>query len=255
MHTVHTAAKKIIRLVSAAVDAALLFAALALLAVGGYALWDANQVTLAAGPGQYAIYKPTEENEGLSFAQLRAINPEVFAWLTVYGTNIDYPVAQGADNMKYVNMNAEGKYSLSGAIFLDCGSSADFSDFSSILYGHHMEKKTMFGEIGMFADRAYFDEREYGSLYYGGREHGLEFFAFLHVDAYDEEIFRTGITGEDEQEAYLGALISAATHTRGTGVTADDRIVLLSTCSSGTTNGRDILVGKITDTGGEDAEI
>lgn len=247
---VRAVAKKAVRLVSAVVDAALLIAALALLAAGGYALWDTNQVTLAASPGQYAVYRPTDENEGLSFAQLRAINPEVFAWLTVYGTNIDYPVVQGKDNMKYVNTNAEGKYSLSGAIFLDCGSNADFSDFSSILYGHHMEKKTMFGEIGLFADRAYFDAREYGSLYYGGREHGLRFFAFLHVDAYDEMIFRTGIADAQEQEAYLGALMSAATHTHGIDVTVDDHIVLLSTCSSGTTNGRDILVGKITDAGG-----
>jgi sortase B len=243
----HTAAHKTIRVFSVTIDNALLLAVLLLLTVGCYALWDSNQVTLAADSKQYAIYKPTEENEGLSFAELRAMNPEVFAWLTVFGTNIDYPVTQSTDNMKYVNTNAEGKYSLSGAIFLDSGSSPDFSDFSSILYGHHMEKKTMFGEVGLFSDEAYFDAREYGSLYFDGKEHGLEFFAFLHVDAYDGGIFRTAITDRDAQEAYLSTLLTSAMHTRDLGVTVDDRIVLLSTCSSSTTNGRDILVGRLTD--------
>jgi sortase B len=43
-------------------------------------------------------------------------------------------------------------------------------------------------------------------------------------------------------------LLDRAEHTRDIGVTTDDRIVLLSTCTAGPeTNGRDILVGRITD--------
>jgi sortase B len=221
---------------------------LLLLAAGGYSLWDSAQVYNAADAARYEKYKPSADDGGLSFEELRATNPDVFAWLTVYGTHIDYPVAQGPDNMKYVNTDATGKYSLTGAIFLDKNSSRDFSDFSSILYGHHMEKEVLFGEIGRFADKDYFDDRGYGSLYFGERYHGLEFFAFLKADAYDNSVFRTGIEGREEQEAYLGKLLAMAEHTRDIGVTADDRIVLLSTCASGfETNGRDILVGRITD--------
>jgi sortase B len=111
-----------------------------------------------------------------------------------------------------------------------------------------MDRNAMFGEIGLFSDRAYFEARKYGSLYYEGRDHGLEFFAFLHVDAYDGSVFRTKITGQEEQEAYLNMILGMASHTRDIQVTTDDRIVLLSTCSERSTNGRDILVGRITDT-------
>jgi sortase B len=224
-----------------------LLAVLLLLAAGCYALWDSEQVYRDAESAQYSVYKPVKDE--LSFGELRVINPEVFAWLSVYGTHIDYPVVQGPDDMKYVNTNAKGNYSLSGAIFLDSDSARDFSDFSSILYGHHMDKNAMFGEIGRFSDRKFFDERKYGSLYYDGREHGLEFFAFLHVDAYDGRVFRTGITGRDAKETYLGTLLKNAMHTRDIGGIdpAKDRIVLLSTCSASSTNGRDILVGRITD--------
>ena len=244
--TAQNMAKKAVRTANSLVNFAVLAAILLLLAFGCYALWDSNQVYNAANAAQYEIYKPTVENEGKTFQELQAMNPEVFSWLTVYGTNIDYPVTQGEDNMKYVNTNAEGNYSLSGSIFLDCGSSKDFSDFNSILFGHHMEKQAMFGEIGLFSDKDYFNARLYGSLYYNGTDHGLEFFAFLHTDAYDASVFAAGVSGEARQ-AYLDGLLDKATFTRDIGVTVKDRIVLLSTCSAESTNGRDILVARITD--------
>jgi sortase B len=229
-----------------------LLAVLLLLTAGCYALWDSEQVYAMADSKQYEVYKP-RDGESLSFEELRKINPEVFAWLTVYGTNIDYPVTQGPDNMKYVNTSAEGTYSLSGAIFLDSAASPDFTDFNSILYGHHMEKKAMFGEIGLFADRGYFTARRYGLLYYDGKEHGIEFFAFLHADAYDGSVFKAKVTGKEAQEAYLANLLEMSPHVRkDVTVTTDDRLILLSTCSSSSTNGRDILVGKITDERYED---
>jgi sortase B len=242
-----TAGKKALWLANGFVNTVILLVVLLLLAAGCYSLWDSGLVNAAADSKQYAVYKPTDENGGLSFAELRAVNPEVIAWLDVYGTNIDYPVAQGRDNMKYVNTDAAGNYSLSGAIFLDSGNSADFSDFNAILYGHHMEKKTMFGELGLFADRGYFEARKYGSLHYGGKDHGLEFFAFLQADAYDSEVFRPRVTGREAQEAYLATLVGRASNVRDIGVAANDQIVLLSTCSSSSTNGRNVLVGRITD--------
>jgi len=235
-----------IRLTSGAVNLFVFLAILLLLAFGSYAMWDSKQVYQAAQAARYEIYKPSAENGELSFKELQAINPEVFAWLTVYGTHIDYPMEQGPDNMKYVNTNAQGQYSLSGAIFLDCNCDRDFSCFPCILYGHHMERDTMFGEIDNFADKSYFDARRYGMLYYDGQEHGLETFAFVHADAYDGAVFRTSIAGREAQEAYLKLLLSRALHTRDIQVTAEDRIVLLSTCSASSTNGRDILVARIT---------
>jgi sortase B len=60
-------------------------------------------------------------------------------------------------------------------------------------------------------------------------------------------VFRTKIEGQEEQEKYLTLLLGRAIHTRSISVTPDDRIILLTTCSSASTNGRDILVGKISE--------
>jgi len=246
--------RKTIRLTNSVVNLIVLLVILLLLVFACYAIWDTNQVHNAADAMHYEKFKPTIEDDGASFEELRAINPEVFAWLTVYGTHIDYPVVQGLDNLKYVNTDAMGRYSLSGAIFLDKRNSQDFSDFNNILYGHHMEKQTMFGEIGLFTEETYFDAHKYGMLYYDGREHGLEFFAFLHTSAYDSSVFNAYASQPDEQQAFLDMLYLTAIHLRqSVQVTIDDRLVLLSTCSETSTNGRDVLIARITDEVFDDA--
>ncbi|MCL2158106.1 MAG: class B sortase [Oscillospiraceae bacterium] len=239
--------KKSIDFTNGVLNYILLTVIVIVIAFAGYALWDSSQIYQAANKSQYALYKPTIENQGKSFRELQALNAEVFSWLSVYGTNIDYPVVQGPDNMKYVNTNAEGLYSLSGAIFLDYANNKDFSDFNSILYGHHMAKRVMFGEIGDFSSKDVFEANRYGNLYFDGKDHGIEFFAFLHADAYDSSVFSANIKEEKRQE-YLDNLLDKAIYTRDIGVGIDDHIVLLSTCSSDSTNGRDILVGRIAKT-------
>ena len=246
--------KAIIKGINSIVGILVLTAILLTLAFAGYALWDSEQIHSQADKSLYTAYKPTAENEGKTFNELRLLNDEVIAWLTVNGTNIDYPITQGSNNMKYVSVNAEGRYSLSGSVFLDYRNNSGFSDFNSIIYGHNMDKKTMFGEIGNFDDEKYFASHKYGNLYFDGVDHGLEFFAFIHTDAYNNNIFWPNVPDDMKQE-YLNGLIEESLHFRDIGVTAQDNIVLLATCSPSSTNGRDILIGRITDTAMmEDAE-
>jgi hypothetical protein len=81
-------------------------------------------------------------------------------------------------------------------------------------------------------------------LFYQQQNHGVEFFAFLHVDAYDRTVYKPGVSRPDRQ-AYLDNLMGQAIFTRDIGVSIDDQIILLTTCSSSSTNGRDVLVGRI----------
>ena len=245
------AGRAAIRLANGVIDAIVLVVGLALLAFSCYAIWDASQVVRGAGAAQYQAYKPTDDTpapDGVSpLAKLQAINPDVTGWLTVNGTNIDYPVVQGQDNIRYLTTDPKGQHSASGSIFIDYRSSADFSDFATIIYGHHMKSRTMFGEIDLFHQRGFFEAHRYGSLYFSGHQHGIEFFAFLHTSAYDDSVYTTPVAAGSRQK-YINVLMGEAKFVRADiSVGADDHIVVLSTCSSMTTNGRDVLVGKIVD--------
>lgn len=213
-------------------------------AFGAYSLWDSRQLYQEAQAERYEQYKPVA-GDSLTFAQLTQINPDVFGWLTVYGTKIDYPLVQGEDNMAYVNTSVTGESLLSGSIFLDYRNQQDFSDFNSIIHGHHMERQVMFGDIGQFAESTYFEEHRYGKLYADGRDYGIEFFAFLQVDAYDRTIYTPAIEGDTNCREYLDHLLESAIYTRPVNIAPTDQLVLLSTCASDATNGRHVLAGKL----------
>ena len=213
---------------------------------GSYMLWQSDQVFQAASSKEYVQYRPTAENEGISFAALQKINPDVFAWLTIYGTNIDYPLTHTDNNETYVNTDVMGHFSVSGSLFLDSRNAVDFADFNSIIYGHHMDKEAMFGGLAQYTDPAYLASHKYANLYYDGKDHGLEFFAFLEADAYDTSIYKPVIL-EGAEEEYVSHLIANSIHSREITITPDDHIVLLTTCTVSSTNGRHILAGKITD--------
>jgi sortase B len=238
--------KKTVKMISWLIDLFVLIVILLLIGVGCYAMWDSKQIYKEASSAKYEVYKPTVEDT-LSFSQLQSMNSEVIGWLTVYGTNIDYPVTQTDNNDKYVNCNAKGEYSLSGSLFLDCRNKQNFSDFNSIIYGHHMAESAMFGELTNFQKSDFFASHKYGELFYNGNEYGIEFFAFLKADAYDSDIFSPGITGTGNKTAYLSSLLAKSLQKRDIGVTTNDRILLLSTCTSDSTNGRHLLVGRITE--------
>lgn len=211
-----------------------------------YMLWDSNQVFEAADAKNYEAYMPSE-NHTKSFEELQKINPDVFGWIRINDTNVNYPLLQAEDDDTYMNTDAEGNYSLSGSIFLHCANAPDFSDFNNLIYGHHMEKHKMFGDVGLFTEKKYFDEHPYGNLFFDGKDHGIEFYALLQADAYNERLFSVCPETSEAKQEYLQEITDNALHKRNLDITEEDHLVLLITCTSEMTNGRNILVGRLTE--------
>ena len=211
--------RSVIRVLDELVNLIVLVIVLILGGYGVYTLWDDRQIYQSADMENYETWRPEED---------------------------DYPFAQADNNTKYVNTDITGEFALSGSLFLDCQNAADFTDLNHVIYGHHMEKKTMLGEPECFAERPFFEEHRYGRLYYNAQDHGLEFIAFLETDAYDDMIYNVTLT-EDEQEKYLSCLREKAMYYRETELSVKEHLLALSTCDSGRTNGRYVLVGRITE--------
>ena len=236
----------VLRLLDTLLDVLIVLFVLAAAGLGAYALWDNQNIYQNADAAVYAAYRPAEEEadgeDGL--AELRAVNPDVVAWLQVDDTQINYPVVQGEDNNRYVNTDAAGDYSLSGSIFLDYRNASDFSSPNSILYGHHMAKGTMFGQLDEYRDRSFFDSHRTGSLYYNGTWYSITFFAFLQADAYNTMLYDPGLTQSGSSEAFCDYLRRHAQYFEAPDISPEARFITLSTCrSNGAANGRYLLVG------------
>ena len=220
-----------------------------MLAYGGYSLWDVyvtysgafmSSDLMKLKPGMQGSNAPT-------FEELRRINKDVKAWLTVDDTHIDYPVLQGIDDMEYVNKDVYGEFSLSGAIFVSYKNKADFSDPYNLLYGHHMDNGGMFGDVMEFIDEGYFNRHRTGKLYLPDRTYDLELYALIECDAYDKYIYHVENAIED-MEGFQAYVKETATHYRDIDVKADDQIISLSTCVDAQTNGRAVVLGRMVPT-------
>ncbi len=196
--------------------------------------------------GDLLKYKPADDgSQGLSFAELMELNPDVCAWITIDDTHVDYPVVQGEDDNEYINKNVYGEFALSGSIFLSCLNNRDFSDSYNLLYGHHMDGGAMFGDIARFTDYRYFDRHRTGTLYLPGRTAQIELFACVKADAYDTVIFHPDAQPRGDVSSLLEHIDNNAVCYRDIKLDPGDYIIGLSTCSEAETNGRIILFGRL----------
>lgn len=195
-----------------------------------------------AGSNQYQIYKPSSDNT-VPFAELQKINPDVIGWLTIYNTPVDYPVTHSDNNSKYVNTSALGEFSLSGALFLDSRNNEHFTDTLSIIYGHNMTGNVMFGDFYMYENEEYFNSHLNGTIFFDGVYHEIHIFAFLTTNRYDGTVYDPGLKDKDK---WLQNIYEKSIHCRKN-IPENSRILMLSTCTTGDTNGRKILLATIGD--------
>ena len=221
-------------------------------AYAGYALWDNSQVYAAAENVRDELLqlKPPEDpegEEGPNFEDLKAINPDVCAWVTLDNTNIDHPVVQGQDNLTYVNRDVYGNFALAGSIFLDSRNDSSFSDPYSLLYGHHMENSGMFGDLALYKEEDFFQENSTGYLITPEGVYDLEIFASLVVSASDQYIFDPEIW-HTEEAAALAHVKENALYLRENifqDLDENSRILALSTCSGEFSDARTVVLAKM----------
>ncbi|MBQ8951476.1 MAG: class B sortase [Eubacterium sp.] len=199
-----------------------------------YGLYDTWYVYNNARDDDYLKYKPTYGG----VPDDAPITEDMVAWVTIDDTNIDYPVMQGSDNMEYLNRNPYGEYSLSGSIFLDSRNSSDFSDYYSILYGHHMEYGSMFGALDDFLDQDYLTRHSHGTLIVGrdgGKTYELGLFACVKVNVYETTALDTDATDD------LLQMIQSEARSYNTSIKDSEHILALSTCTEPVSQNRLIV--------------
>jgi sortase B len=218
-----------------------------LLLYGGYCAWEQVQQNNGAFISNDLLkYRPVGTDPAdPTLAELMKKNPDICAWIRVDGTHIDYPVVQGDSDMEYINMDAEGKPALSGAIFVSTLSKRDFSDPYTLLYGHHMDNGAMFGDLLKFRDADFFAKHRSGTLYVPGQTYRMEFFACTKNDAYDQQIYHPDLIDKDKVQNFVSYIRTVSVQFRNLTIGTGEQMIGLSTCAEAPTNGRCVLFGKL----------
>jgi sortase B len=109
-----------------------------------------------------------------------------------------------------------------------------------------MAGNMMFGEVTDFLKEDYFQGHTTGALCTPEHIYYITWFACVKTTAYDTKLFFPTLYADQEQKDELLEYIKeTATRYRDIGVTASDQIVALSTCEDATTDGRVMLIGRM----------
>ncbi len=238
-----------VRAVNSFVSLVVILALIVFGSYSAYALWDNRQIYNAAQNVQLEIRKlkpAVEAEDGPSFEELLAVNPDVKAWVTMDGTKIDYPILQGSSNLSYINTDVYGNFALAGSIFLDCRNSGEFTDTYSLVYGHHMANSNMFGDLDLYRDPGFFRRHTTGTLITKDGVYDLSVAAVLMVKASEERIFEVPWDQNPDQLIAFTRENAELINDNMPELGSPVQFFALSTCSSDFTDARTIVLTTMT---------
>lgn len=168
------------------------------------------------------------------------INPDYQGWLSIEGTNIDYPTVRSVDNFFYLDKDFLKNKNELGAIFMDYRNIGNFNDKHTAIYGHYTWNGKMFADLHKYKDESYGNENniiKFNSLY-GEKE--FEIFS-VYVDSAVDYRLELDFKDDLEYEDYLKKLQELSLYEIPVDLKADKLLLTLATCSYEIGNGRLIV--------------
>lgn len=160
------------------------------------------------------VTEPVVQKRNLS--PLFELNSDCIGWIYIEGTNVDYPVMHTPNNsQKYLRLNFNGEYSISGVPFLDARCNP--YQGTMLIYGHNMKNGTQFSDLKNYLDT---DFRNAHSVIEFETKVGIRFFTVVNV-------IRTDIYNEIYND-----------------IATDDNTLVLSTCYGSAKSGRLLIIAK-----------
>lgn len=170
------------------------------------------------------------------------VNEDIYAWIYIPDSQVDYPVLQHpSDNSYYLNYNIDGSKGYPGCIYTENYNAMDFSDPITVIYGHNMKNGSMFAGLHKFEDKEYFEDNPYIYIY---TEDGLlvyEIFA-AHEFGDGHILYNYEASGAADYQDYVEDIMETGSSNGNireeVPVAADSRMITLSTCISGKSDRR-----------------
>lgn len=184
----------------------------------------------------------------IDFADLQEnVNPDIYAWIYIPDTQIDYPVLQHAtDNYYYLEYNLDGSKGYPGCIYTEDYNEKDFSDPNTVIYGHNMKNGTMFAGLHKFEDSEYFEEHPYVYIYTEDKLYVYEIFA-AHESGNEHILYNNDFSDDYVFLKYLSEIVTGRTMNcnirEDYSPAATDRIITLSTCVANKPDRRYLVQG------------
>lgn len=186
----------------------------------------------------------------IDFDEWQKKNDEIYAWIKVDGTEVDYPIVQsGTDDDFYLRHSAADKsWVASGAIFTQSHNTKTFNDSVTVIYGHNGYSESMFTSLHKFEKKDFFDEHPYFYIYMPQRKLTYQVVSAFKYD--DRHImnsfdFQDSNVLADFQEMVQdpSSSLKNVREDLDTEINSESKLVVLSTCITGQKSSRYLVCG------------
>lgn len=184
-------------------------------------------------PAEPEAETPKEEIP-VDFASLQDLNPDIYAWIQIPGTNVNYPIVQSStDDSYYLDHTIEGNEGYPGSIYTESLNSKDFTDFNTVIYGHDMKDGTMFKDLHKYEDLAFLQENQTVIIYTPEKKLTYKIFAAVVYD--DRHILKSyDFSDAAQRQGFLDSISEIRSMNSNVlsepAVNTDSHILTLSTC-------------------------
>ena len=173
-------------------------------------------------------------DKDIDWEELHSQNEDVYAWICIADTKIDYPILQHPSELDhYLDYNIDGSKGYPGCIYSQFVNSKDFTDFNTVLYGHNMKNGTMFAGLHKFEDSEYFADHPYIYVYTEDKVFVYRIFASYTFSSI-HLIMGFDLSDENVRQIYIDNIRSLEGLTDNIDdsieVDTDSRLLTLTTC-------------------------
>ncbi len=184
------------------------------------------------------------------YAAVYEQNSDFVGWISIEGTNINYPIMQTVDSPNYyLKRGFEKQYSNYGVPYVQENCALGISD-NIVIYGHHMNNGSMFADLCKYESEDFYREHptvRFDTLSSLGE---YEVVAAFKTVAYSEKGFKyyhfVDAASEDDFNAFVSQCKALALYDTGVSAEYGDKLLTLSTCEYSRTNGRMVVLAKLT---------
>lgn len=170
------------------------------------------------------IEKDSQEKKTIDWNKLLEINKDIIGWIKIENTNINYPILQDNDNLKYLKHSYNGSYNSNGSIFTL--NNEPFNDNITTIYGHNMKNGIMFSELSKYMNKKFLDEHSTITIYTKEENYNATIFSCYSIGVHQEENNIKLLDFENEIEYYKKASKYSIDN-----IGKIKKIIKLSTCS------------------------
>lgn len=157
-------------------------------------------------------------------------NDDIVGKIKIDGTFLDEIIVQGNDNSYYLSHDNYKNYSIAGSLFVDSRVNID-DDKKILIYGHNSSKGNRpFSVLEGYYYYEYFVEHPVVELTVDKGIRKFQIFA-VYVETGDWGYMKVSFNDDNQFLAHINSLKEKSLYDTGVLVNADDRVLILQTCS------------------------